>query len=432
MGLLEKLFGRKPSAKERARAQALMPYFKTITGYSATFSTYSGGVYEQALTRAAIDRFATACSKLKPEVSGTAQPRIARAFRTSPNEFQTWPQFLYRTATILECDTTAFVVKVFGRDLNTVTGLWTLKPEYVEVVEMYGEPWFRFHMGNGEVKVIEVANVCVLTKFQYGSDFFGSGNVLDATMKLIDAQEQAQDSAIRNGATIRFVGAVNGMMKDEDIEEKRKKFVADNLGPDNESGLLIYDNTFSDMKQVDPTHYVIDTAEMERIDKNVYDYFGVNEDIVQNKFDENVWDAYYEGKVEPFAVQLGEGLSRILYTQQERNRNGVMFSSNRLSYSSNASKRNMITNMIDRGVMSRNDARAVLQLPPIEGGDEYVIRGEYILTDNLADHTVEAAKSAQKGKDLGVDDTNPHDVEKKQFDTDAKGAKEPSEADGKN
>lgn len=399
MGLLDKILpGKRHDDKPSTVA------FQSFTDYAPAFSTYNGSVYEQALTRSAIHAFANACSKLCPEHHGTAKLRLTRAFETSPNAYTTWSRFLYRTATMYECDATVAIVPSFSKDGETINGIWNLKFDFAEIVEVAGEPWVRFSLPNGERMAIELYNVCFLSKYQYHSDFFGTKNVLESTMELIHAQEEAQHSAIENGAKIRFIGAVDGMMKDETIDQKRKKFTEDNLSAKNKSGLMIYDATFRDLKQVTNQSYTIDNSEMERIKANVFDYFGVNEDILQNKFTEDTWDAYYEGKCEPFAIQLGDGLSHMLYTMGERPKNGISFSSNRLEYASNASKRNMVRDMVDRGIMSLNEAREILQMPPIEGGDIRLIRGEYILSDLIEQHTLKDALEAGQGTDAQRED----------------------------
>lgn len=374
MGLLEKILGKADPRVARYSA----PAFHTITEYAPSFSTFNGSIYELELTRAAIHSFATACSKLKPESMGTAKPKLRRAFETSPNQYMTWPRFLYRLATILECDTTAYVVPAFASDGETYTGIWPLKADSADIVEYGGEPWVRFDFGNGETSAIELRHVCILSKYQYESDFFGTENVLDSTMKLLHAQDKAQEAAIKSGANLRFIGALSGQVREEDIKKKRQRFSDDNLSEQNSSGIMLYDQTFQKVEQIKPYNYTISTEEMNRIKESVYTYFGTNEDILQNHYQEDHWNAYYEGKIEPFAVQLGEGLSHMLYTQQERRNNGVSFSSNRLQYATSASKRNMIRDMLDRGVFSINEARFILQMPPVEDGDMRVIRGEYV------------------------------------------------------
>ena len=382
MKLVDYILGRKPNPKPSDAA----PYFKTFTSYSPMFTSYNGGVYELELTRSAIDRFATACSKLKPEITGTANPRIARAIRTSPNAWQTWPQLLYRLATILECDTTAYVVPELSQaDGVTVTGLWALKCDTAELVEYHGEPWIRFHFAAGDTAAIELSNVCVISKFQYTSDLFGEPNRLNDTMKLLAAQGDAQLQAIKAGAAVRYIGALVGQVREDEIEKKRDRFSESNLSANNASGIMLYDQTFDKVEQVKPYSYAISSEEMGRITASVYNYFGTNEKILQNSYNEEEWNAYYEGKIEPFALQLGEGLSKMLYTPQQRLRNQVSFSSNRLEYATSPSKRNMIRDMIDRGIFCIDDAREILQMPPLPNGEgqKRVIRGEYIDTSML-------------------------------------------------
>lgn len=374
MGLIDKIF-KKPNR------QFVAPGFRTFDDLNPVFTKWDGRIYEKELTRAAIERFATACSKLKPECEGDAPSMrsVRRFIESYPNDFMTWPTMLKRTAAIFDAEGTAFVVPVLANDGETVVGVYPIHPEAVEVLELRGEPWARFHFATGDVSAIELEKVCILTKLQVDSEFFGEKNCLEATMQLMHAQEQAQENAIKNGARIRFIGTVNGMAREDDIRRKRERFIKDNLSSDNESGLMIYDNTFVDVRQVDAKSYTIPTDEMERIESNVCTYFGISMDILQNRYSEDVWGAWYEGRIEPFAVQLGEALSKLCFSPVQRKHGSkISFSANRLSYASNASKRNMVRDMVDRGIFSINEAREVLQLPPVPDGDMRVIRGEYV------------------------------------------------------
>lgn len=189
--------------------------------------------------------------------------------------------------------------------------------------------------------------------------------------------------AIKNGAAIRWIGAVSGRVHEDDLKAKRERFVEDNFGEDNEGGLLVYDGTFTNVKQVEPQSYVIDEKEMARIEANVFYYFGTNKEILTNSFNEEQWAAYYEGRVEPFAVRVGEALTNMLFTPVEQmHGNSVMFSSNRLQYATTADKNTIISNMVDRGVMCVEQAEEILQISHVEGGT-YVIRGEYVDVDAL-------------------------------------------------
>ena len=379
MGLLDRLF---PKHRQLAEKTATATNYKTITEYQTVFSTWDGKIYEQALVRSAIEKTSVLASKLKPEVLGDSSPRIRRALDVAPNQYMSWPKMIGRLMTILLNDNTAAVVPAFDKDMQ-VTGIYPLKFDTAEVVDYKGEPWVRFYLGSGDPMAIELRWVCFLTRFQYESDFFGTSNsALTSTLQLMDYQEQAQEAAIRNGANIKFIASASSSMRPEDIEKKRDEFSDRNLSTKNTSGLMIYDNTFESMKQVEPVSYTVSPEEMDRIQRNVFNYFGVNESILQSSYTEEEFGAFYESQIEPFAVQLGEGLTQMLYTPtQRRHGNRVVFSANRLEYASNASKRNMIRDMLDRCVMTLNEAREILQLPPTENGDVFIARGEYYILD---------------------------------------------------
>lgn len=356
--------------------------FRTFTEQQPIVTSYDGRAYEQELVRACIDRFAITCSKLKPEYQGSKR-NLERLFRTYPNPMSTWPQFLYRVATILENENTAVIVPSFDRDMATVNGLYPLLYASAELLEYQGEPWMRFYTHTGDVMAIEYKYVCVLNRYQFQSDVFGTEVEPNSTLDLMQAQENAQKQAVKNGAKIRFIGAVNGVMHGDDLKKKREQFVEDNLSVENEAGLLIYDNTINSLQQVKDYSYTIDPAEMERIEENVFSYYGTNKNILQNKYEEAEWAAFYEGKIEPFAVQLGMGLTKMLLTTREMLGNEISFSSSRLQYASMASKRNMIRDMVDRGMLTLNEGREILQLPKVDNGDQFVIRGEYVNVEDL-------------------------------------------------
>ena len=120
------------------------------------------------------------------------------------------------------------------------------------------------------------------------------------------------------------------MLKPEDIKKERKRFTEDNLSADNDSGMIIYDNKFSELKQVESKPYTPNALQMQHIQENVCTHFGTNMDILQNKFDENTWNAYYEGKIEPFAIQLSLVMTNMTFTKREiAQGNAIVFSANR-------------------------------------------------------------------------------------------------------
>jgi len=212
-------------------------------------------------------------------------------------------------------------------------------------------------------------------------------------MDLIKIQNQGIQEGVKSAATYRFMAQLSNFSKSTDVKNERMRFTKENLSRDAEGGgLLLFPNTYANIQQIKATPFTVDAEQMKEIRANVFEYFGVNEDILQNKFSSETWSAFYEGAIEPWAIQFSEVLTRMLFTFREQSQgNFVMATANRLQYMSNKDKLDVSAQLLDRGIMSINDVRQIWNLPPVEGGDMRIIRGEYYNTDDklLGDETDE-------------------------------------------
>lgn len=373
MGLFNKLFPR------TSVSQATGGFFETLTGYQPVFRTFHGGIYEAELCRACIHAFATHSSKLKPVVTG-ARKDLGGILETSPNPWMDTTKFLYKIATILETETTVFIVPVYDKYFQRIVGFYPVQPTAAEIREKDGETFTVFTFANGKRAAIEFGNTGIVNKFFYKHEFFGDGNgALMDTLDVIKTQQQGISEGIKQSATIRFLGRLANVIKDKGIEEERKRWNANNLSVSNNGGIALVDGKYSDIQKIDSKPYTIDADQIKAIEENVFNYFGCNKEILQNSFNSQQWNAYYEGKIEPFALQLSLVLTNLAYTAEQRTRgNRIQFTANRLQYASNEEKLKVGTDGIDRGFLSRNEVREIFNLEPIDGGDEYVIRAEYV------------------------------------------------------
>ena len=380
MGLFERIFG------PRNDVVKIENYFQSLTAYQPVWRTTGGGVYEALETRAAIHAIATHTSKLKPHVKGSAGKRYERMLQVKPNPWQTTSQFLYRLRTIYEVENTAFIVPLPSEyDDGTVVGLYPVCPSGCEIKEgVSGKMLLKFTFPNGKTGYMDYDRCGILTKMQYRDDFFGADNsVLNPTMRVIDMQNQAMEESMKQGATIRFMAKVSNSLRPESLKAMREQFVKDNLGPDNNSGVMVFDNKYSDVKQIASKPYVVDADQMKLIDENVDRYFGVNGKILKNDWDESEWAAFYEGNIEPFALQASLVIGCMIFSDRQLAAgNGVEFSANRLQFASINNKLNSITQLFDRGMMNRNEGREILQMPGLgPEGEKFFIRGEYVDSD---------------------------------------------------
>ena len=379
MSLFDTLFKNRPKTVGRYEG-----VYKMLNGYTPVFTTRGGGIYENELIRAAINAKATHVSKLKVELRGAARPKLQSKLRLGPNQFHTWSQFLSRLSVILSIHNTAFITPIYD-DYGEPSGIYTPLPSRCEVVQYDNVPYLRYKFSNGDTAAIELAYCGVMVQSQYRDDLFGEpNNALVPTLDLIHIQNQGIKEGVKSAASYRFMAKLSNFAKADDLAEERKRFTAKNFSADAEGGgMLLFPNTYTDIKQIDVKPWIVDADQLKVIRENVFDYFGVNEDILQGKAYGDKWAAYYESSIEPWALQCSEVLTKMLFTLREQAQgNRVMLTANRLQYLSNNEKLNVSSQMLDRGIMSINDVREIWNLPPVEGGDARIIRGEYYNADD--------------------------------------------------
>ena len=381
MGFFEKIFGKpKESGAQQARET-----FEFLEGYTPAFHTWKGSIYESELIRAALDAHGRHAAKLMPNLSGSAKPGLQSRLSAQPNAWQTWPKFLYRLAVTLYARNNAFIVPVLS-EYGEETGIIGIVPQSWELVDYKGEPFIRFRMAKQKSIAIELAKVGILTRYQYENELFGADNeALRSTLDLISIQRQGITEGVKNHSSYKFMAKSSNWSKDEDLAKERKRFDASNFRGDS-GGILLFPNTYNDVKQITPSQYNVNADETKAIKDNVFDYFAVNEDIIQNKAFGDSWLAFYEGATEWLAINASEAISQMLFTERERQfGNRVFFTSNRLQYKSNADKLNTVSQMADRGLMTRNELREIFNLAPLPDpiGSQIPARGEYYdITNN--------------------------------------------------
>ena len=390
MGLFERLFGKKAAdAPANVKAQHT---FQLLDGYTPAFHTWNGSVFESDLIRAALDAHGRHASKLQFNVQGAAKPNLQNRLKVQPNPFNTWSQFQYRTAVILNARNTAFLVPTRG-EYGEANGVTNIVPERWELVEYNGAPYIRFTLQNNKRLACSLFEVGILTRYQYRSDLFGESNdAMKPVLDLIEMQRQGIQEGIKNGATYRFSAQSDNWATDEDLAsemDRFNKFTFQNRKA--AGGMILFPNTYTNVQQLKQDGYKVDADQMKLIKENVYDYFAVNEEIIQNKAFGDQWLAFYEGAIEPFAIQLSDVMTRMFFNERERQfGNRIWFTSNRLQYMSNADKMNAVGQLADRGLATRNELREILNLAPLPDplGNQIPARGEYYDVTNPPDDKV--------------------------------------------
>lgn len=384
MGLLDKILGRDSKTVQVINAGQT---FKLVGAYEPVFTDFKGSCYEALLVRASIDARARHASKLKAEIIGTAKPDLCARLRKRPNPWDTWSQFLYRVSTMLDCCNNVLLVPVYDKDLVKI-GFYPLLPQEAKIVTYKDEQWIRYSFRSGREKAAcKLSECAMLRKYQFKNDFFGESNaVLDDTLDLMKINRQGIKEAVKSTAGYKFMARMSNFSKLADLEKEREAFSESTFGKEAKmkNGLLLFPNTYQDIQKIDLKPWTPDKDQMELINQNVFNYFGVNLDILQNKAVGDAWSAFYEGAIEPFAIQLSETFTHALFSEREVSLGAeVCFTANRLQYMNFNDKLLYVQGMTDRGLLTIDEAREVFSLAPLPNGEGNRLprRGEYHYND---------------------------------------------------
>ncbi|MBR4623367.1 MAG: phage portal protein [Clostridia bacterium] len=390
MSLFDRIF--KPNRPTQEKVQQKGTTFITTDLNRKPYVMWHGEMFDSELVRAAIDAKARHISKLKINIQGSAKQELMKKLLVAPNDLQTWSQFLYRTSAILDVANTCFIVPMYDADMK-INGIYTLLPKKTEVVEYKKQLWLVYQFDRGHKGAIEVDRCGVLTKFQLSKDFYGEDNeALDETMKLIHIQHKAIEDAVKESGSYKFIAQVGNFTFSDDLVNERRRFTTENLSQDavDKNGILLFPNTYMNLKQIDYKPYTIDTEQTKQIKENVFNYFGVNEEIIQNRANSEMLDAFFNGAIEPFSIQLSEVLTRMLFTRREiKEGNALYATANRLQYMSVSQKVSMAKELGDRGAIYIDEIRELFNYPPLPNGDgqHAPLRGEYKFVDDEASNS---------------------------------------------
>ncbi|PFC97756.1 phage portal protein [Bacillus cereus] len=374
MGLFDKIFGKK-QAPTTTR-------FEMINDNGGGFFLWHGDIYQSDIIRACIRPKAKAVGKLIAkhirdngnEFKINPEPYI-RFILEEPNPLMTGQMFQEKMAIQLELNHNAFAY-IKRDDYGYATEIYPIPCTTVEVVEgAYGDIFLKFYFKNGKQMTIPYADVIHLRKDFNDNDFFGEhpGNALSQLMEIVTTTDQGIVKAIKNSAVVKWILKFKSVLKQEDIDNQVKNFVNNYLNIANDGGAASSDPRY-DLEQVKPEAFVPDSKQMQETVQRIYNFFNTNDKIIQSKYNEDEWNAYYESEIEPFAMQLAGEYTRKLFSRKERGfGNKIIFESSSLQYASMSTKMNLVQ-MVDRGSLTPNEWRAILSLGPIEGGDKPIRR----------------------------------------------------------
>lgn len=405
MGLFDKMFGRKKSENITTR-------FEMVNDEGGGFYSWDGNLYQSDIVRSCIRPKSKAIGKLiakhirdnSVEFKVNPDPYL-RFILEEPNPLMTGQVMQEKLATQLELNNNAFAY-IKRDELGFASEIYPIPCVSIEVVEnSFGDIFLKFYFKTGKRMTIPYVDIIHLRKDFNEDDFFGDhpGQSLSSLMEIVNTTDQGIIKAIKNSAVVKWILKFKSVLKQEDIDTQVQNFVKNYLSIDNVNGGAASSDPRYDLEQVKPEAFVPDSKQMQETIQRIYNFFNTNDKIIQSKYTEDEWNAYYESEIEPLAMQLAGEYTRKLFSRRERGfGNRIIFEASSLQYASMSTKMNLVQ-MVDRGAMTPNEWRSILSLGPIEGGDKPIRRLDTALVKD--GNTTEGGDSSGQNGNKGTSNT---------------------------
>ena len=384
--MFKRLFGR-----EKEESARVYEELKLLDENKAVFTPYHNDLVKDADILACVDAIARNGAKMHPRhirnndnEMKNLKGRTYRLLAKQPNELQNAYQFYYQVIATLELYNDAFIY--VKRDDNLrVMALYPLFYDEGKLYEYNDKLYIRFNFGRNKSKYVPYDECIHLTRF-IGKDgiFGGSTTPIIKTLSMKHILDEGIINAIKTTSSIKgLLKSTKALLKPEDVKKMRDQFVEDFINRGDKSGIGGLDATteFIPVK-IEPT--TASEGQIKEIDNKVLSYFGLNENILQSKYSEDEWNAFYESILEPIGLQMSLEFTNKLFTPTEKDfGNEIIFESNRLQYASNRTKIELIR--YASNILTINEQREVFNLAPIENGDTFLIDQNHMVNEEIGD-----------------------------------------------
>ena len=345
-----------------------------LVNEKAIFPTWNGDAYGNATYRSAVDAVARNAAKLRGVhmVRGTTseKTRLNHILQVRPNAYMSAYDFLYKLATQLWVNGNAWAYIDFA-ETGDVKAIYPITATSVQMLtDDSGKLYAEFVFRNGQTTIFRYADLIHLRRFFNANELLGEGNAaLDAVLELADAEDITITAGIKSGANIRGILKYTGMLQDADLKEIKDKFVSDYLSMNNSGGIAAIDAKV-EYTPINNNPVILDAEQSKTIREKIFSFVGVSEKIVNSSYSEDEFAAFYESTIEPFAIALSLECTAKIFTEREISfGHEIIFDANRLQFVSNATKVNLIKELMPFGILTINQALEILNLPRVSDGD---------------------------------------------------------------
>lgn len=393
----------------KVRAPTGLKRAKMLDGYSNTYVPWNGNDYDNACVRDCVDTIARHMSKLRARhitrkngnIINVPDDSLNYLLSTRPNWMMTASDFLARI-TAQYYTTNNIFVYIQRDETGNVIAFWPINFNSLELYEDKENTLYcQFTFGGGDRTTVPYDDIIHVRRHYCRDDIFGDPNnqLMRDDLNLLQSVKSAIINAVKNGGKLRGIINWNGTLREEDQKSRWNDFI-ESFTVDNGSGIGALDNRGS-FQQLTTEVDTFDSTQMEWARDNIYKHFGLNEKIIKGLYTEEEYQAFYEGVIEPLAIDLAQEFTHKIFTMRQRGfGHEIVFESNRLNYMTVSSKCKLAAAMIPAGAIKRNEIRELFGYAGLPGkeGEEIVVSLNYVKSQDQSAYQI--------GKNTGDDDTS--------------------------
>jgi len=357
------------------------------------YTNNSGNTYDISLARACIHTIANHSAKLQPKylINNTlqAKSKLQYLLGTRPNPYMSTFDFIYKTISMLYSSNNVFVYCHSDKNGN-IDGFYPIPYKNFELLEARGKFFGRFICNNSIPLVVPYEELIHLRRHFNEDDFVGSNQlkVLEPTKKLNDSVVESIVNGVQTSNKLQGLLKATTIVQDDELESMKNKFVDSYMSLSNTSGVAILDKKL-EFQQIKLEPVLIDEKHMEAVSNDLFRYYGISENIVQSNYSESEYDAFYNGIIEPLAIQFSEELTSKILTEREIQSGAkIILSAERMGYASMETRVKAIQTLMPLGILSINESRKIMEMDDIENGERHLVSLNFVDLDKANKYQV--------------------------------------------
>ena len=426
MGVLDffkKTFNRRKKDKFGAEVRSVIQNYYG-GNYQYFVWNYANQIYNIPEVRSAIEKISDIFSSMpiyhrvtdKSGYSVYKEDPTIRVLTYKPNPAQNGSQFIKEAVTRLLLDNNVFIEPLFDYSKRgALKSIYVIPSSYfrIEMAENLSKAYVQFlDAKNNPTTRYNLNDVIYISRF---CSLFGSGEnklgLYETVLKSLAEQIVNVANPNKPRAILQSNQNGQGQLKEKDkkgtMESVRANFA------DNVQGLVYFDKMWT-VTPINWTENEVNQALMQLIINIVYNYFGINENIMNNKGTEIEMAMFVNTTIKPLALQFEREFTNKLFTETEYYfGHRIEFDYQPLLITTITSKTSWSQTGLRNGFLNIDEVREQFGYSPLLNGLGQVYRTSADLVNIEIVDDYELGKVGQTPKQVSTDisqQTNSEDI----------------------